>query len=256
MPPFEVWFAAVSPKEPGELERCCEAAMHPAERQEIGRFRLSTSRNQHVVGRGMARTILARGVCEPTDIQFEFNGHGKPSVGSPTGACRPFNIAHTDGMVLVGTCHAGLIGVDVESLARQPNLEIASRYFAAEEVEFVMSHASTDDRYLAFLRVWTLKEAYIKAVGGGLSIPLGDFVFHDIDTPSPKITFRKPLMDGASEWFFHRFELPGGFVAAAAYANDEQGMPPSLAAANQQPLAIEPQCFASYLSNAVTSRIG
>ncbi len=242
---LEVWFAAVSPKEPGELEKRCEAAMHPLERQEVGRFRLPTSRNQHVVGRGMARTILASGVCDPCDIQFEFNGHGKPSVSAPKSVCRPFNIAHTEGMVLMATCQSGLVGVDVESLVRKPNLEIASRYFATEEVEFVMSKATADERFLAFLRVWTLKEAYIKAVGGGLSIPLGDFVFSEVDSESPRISFRKPMDGDEREWFFQRFELPGGFVGATAYAGDEL-----TTAHGSRGQAIQPKCFASHISRA------
>ncbi len=107
----------------------------------------------------------------------------------------------------MATCHSGLVGVDVESLARQPNLEIASRYFATEEVEFVMSKPNADERFLAFLRVWTLKEAYIKAVGGGLSIPLGDFVFSEVDSESPRISFRKPMDGDEQDWFLSAFRI-------------------------------------------------
>ena len=212
----DLWYGRASAAEPGPLEVCCEASLCEDERIHAARFRRPTTRNQHVVGRGMARTLLARNSISPQQIEFTFNAHGKPDVVAPLTAKRPFNIAHTEGMVVFAACDAGCIGVDVERLSRTTNVSIARRYFAAPEVDYVLSHLEEDEQRLAFLRVWTLKESFIKAVGKGLAIPLADFAFEDIDSPAPRIRmFRDELGDGR-DWRFACLSPADGYVAAVA----------------------------------------
>ncbi len=212
----DLWCARASACEPGVLEQCCEASLRDDERVQAARFRRPTTRNQHVVGRGMARTLLATDDVSPQDIEFSFNAHGKPDVIGPPKAKRPFNIAHTEGLVVFASCEIGQIGVDVERLTRSTNIDIAHRYFAKPEVDFVMSQRNDEQRRLAFLRVWTLKESFIKAIGKGLAIPLADFAFDDIDSPNPTVRMLNASLGDPGVWKFATTSPADGYIAAVA----------------------------------------
>ncbi len=235
-PPIEVWSAAASADRPGELERCCEAWLTDEERQRAMRFRKDTSRNQHIVGRGMTRMLLSavplgtQAVADPADpsrIELGFTPHGKPFVSAPTELSRPFNVAHTDGLVLFASCpqdrnrptSGATIGVDVERMSRTTDVALAQRYFAPPEVEYVFDHHAPDRRLAAFLRVWTLKEAFIKAIGSGLTMPLGDFTFERIDDERPRVRMLNPRLGSAEHWQFVAFCPADGYVGALALSD-------------------------------------
>ncbi len=133
----------------------------------------------------------------------------------------PFNIAHTDGLVLCGVADppVDLVGVDVESIHRRTSTELAQRYFAAPEVQFLQRQPIDRQQYF-FLRIWTLKEAFIKAIGTGLYTPLSDFAFEQIDSDRPTIRFLAPGLDQGKAWSFVCCSPREGFVASAAVGAD------------------------------------
>ena len=220
----EVWSARASLNEPGELERRCRNWLGPGEWERALRFRQASSRNQHVVGRGMARRLLTQpSLEEPARIVLDWSDHGKPFIVSPRELIKPFNVTHTEGMVLVGIGNRGLIGIDVERLSRTPDIGLARRFFAAPEVDYVMGKSDPDARRAAFLRVWTLKESFIKAIGTGLSMPLADFAFERIDEPNPSVRMLRRGLAPATNWSFLTFSPADGYLAAIAIG--EPGMP-------------------------------
>jgi len=164
----------------------------------------------------MARTLLAGTRVSPQEIEFAFNAHGKPDVVAPAAIKRPFNIAHTEGLVIFTACEVGHIGCDVERLSRTTDVSIARRYFATPEVDYVMGHGHVDDQRLAFLRVWTLKESFIKAIGRGLSIPLADFAFEDIDSDAPGIRMLADDLGSGEGWRFACVSPAEGYIASVA----------------------------------------
>ena len=173
-PGIEVWHARSSSSEPGILEQSCENWLSPDERVRADRFRIATSRNQHVVGRGMARRLLGREQIDPCCITFAIEKNGKPYVSQPAEARRPFNIAHTDGLVICGIDSQtdDLLGVDVEKLDRRTDPALAQRYFSQPEIDHLEKCVSETDQQNTFLKIWTLKEAFIKAIGTGLQTAL------------------------------------------------------------------------------------
>jgi len=239
---IDVWSAAASADRPGELERCCEAWLTEDERTRATRFRKDTTRNQHVVGRGMTRKLLCDRFVDPAQIELGFQLHGKPFVAAPPQAARPFNVAHTEGLVLFASCHSAAgsemaLGVDVERLSRRTDVELAQRYFAAPEVEFVWDHRDPDERRYAFLRVWTLKEAFIKAIGTGLTMPLGDFAFEQIDSERPQVRMLNPALETGEPWQFIAFHPADDYIGAIAIS----GLPVD------QPAALQLRRFESLL---------
>ena len=118
---LRVWHSAAAIDVQGEFEYQCEQLLDPDERTRADRFRRTTTRNQHVVGRAMARRLLGVQGIDPVDIRFSHGEFGKPDVAAPVEARLPFNIAHTDGLVICGIADptAEMVGVDVESLSRK-----------------------------------------------------------------------------------------------------------------------------------------
>ncbi|TWU17406.1 4'-phosphopantetheinyl transferase psf-1 [Novipirellula galeiformis] len=218
--PVRVWHATSSSEVPGPVEAFCHQWLDESECERAERFRVMTSRNQHIVGRGMARHLLGGSEVPARSIEFHALQHGKPAVKSPPEIAQPFNIAHTDGLVLCGIGHTKhqLLGVDVERLERRTDPELATRYFSAPEIEYVHSFADARKRKSAFLRVWTLKEAFIKAIGTGLHTPLSDFAFENIDDDTPTIRMLDPRLESDQQWSFFSFYPRQTFIAAIAVA--------------------------------------
>lgn len=203
------------------MESTCEAWLTEDEKTAADRFRRPTSRNQHVIGRGMARKLLGGPAVSEATIAFEQLDHGKPRVVTPEQARQPFNVAHTEGLVLCSVAdHLDdgriALGVDVERLERRTSPDLAERYFAEPELDFLRSFDSMNDRQRVFLRIWTLKESFIKAIGTGLHTPLADFAFEEIDSAAPKIRLLNPDLDQSMTWTFSCFTPREGFVAAVA----------------------------------------
>jgi 4'-phosphopantetheinyl transferase len=219
---LRVWHSATGVEECGDFERRCERLLDPEELQSADRYRRTTTRNQHIVGRAMARRLLGNAIDSAERIQFDAGEFGKPHVARPLQAKMPFNIAHTDGLVLCGVADSqvDVVGVDVEALGRRTSTELAERYFSPPEVAFLRAQPIEQQKYV-FLRIWTLKEAFIKAIGTGLHTPLADFAFEGLDSDRPTIRFLRPQLRDHRDWRFECFEPREGFIAAAALAVEQ-----------------------------------
>ena len=141
------------------------------------KFRFKRDRDRFVVCRGALREILAPYLdLFPKEIEFGYNPQGKPFLtGGGEAAGVKFNVSHSEGYALVGVTLAGEIGVDIEHVRHDIEYkEIAHRFFSHNETELLME-LPLQEQSRAFFACWTRKEAYVKARGGGLSIPLDRF---------------------------------------------------------------------------------
>jgi 4'-phosphopantetheinyl transferase len=229
-----LWYAPASCGEPGEIEATCESYLDDDDLQRASLMRRPTTRNQHIIGRGMARRLLTAGVHHPTDVRFKVAEGGKPFAADPPQARRAFNVAHTDGLVICGLvdsiheatiseshqnqAHPIPLGVDVERLDRRVDLQLAYRYFAEPEIRYLNQLASDDERHIAFLRIWTLKESFIKAIGTGLRTPLDQFAFENVADAKPMIRFLNPSLasatGGGGNWHFQCLSPSDGYIAS------------------------------------------
>jgi 4'-phosphopantetheinyl transferase len=155
------------------LERI-RACLSPDELARVARFRFEKNRRRYVASQGALRDLLGRYLrCEASSIRFDYGPAGKPSLtgGHPV----QFNLSHSDEMALYAIALDREVGVDVELVRPRPMMEqVARRFFAAPEVAALLAQPEAE-RLQAFYRCWTRKEAYIKAKGLGLRIPLGSF---------------------------------------------------------------------------------
>lgn len=174
----------------------------------------------HALLRGTL-SLLAAGAglsVAPADWRFSIGAHGKPEPILPEGA-PPFrvNLSHTRGLAAVAVALDREVGVDVEWLDRTNlTIDLADRFFApAECAQLVgLSPEAEKDALFAF---WTLKEAYIKAVGMGLALPLGAFAY-TLDPLS--IAFDARIQDEPAHWFFRRLRPTEGHVLGLALRHE------------------------------------
>lgn len=222
---IDLWYAPAAVDQPQGLEDRCSGWLSSDEVERADRFRRPTTRHQFVVGRGMCRCLIGeRLAIDPCQIRFHLAAHGKPQLAEPPSASLQFNVAHTEGMVLCGLVDGLSIGVDIERLGRRTDLGLAERYFAPSEVDWVFRQPEAE-QLPAFLRVWTLKESFIKAIGTGLSTPLDAFAFQQIMSPRPTIEFRDRSLGKGDEWQFFVPELEPGFVGAVAVGGAGRASP-------------------------------
>jgi len=141
------------------------------------RFIFDRDRNRFIAARGVLRDVLGRYLqCPPHTIDFVYGPRGKPAIAS--GGERPtihFNLSHAHGLALIGITRKREIGIDVELI--RPDFaseDIAKRYFSPKEID-CLNRLPGERKTEAFFLCWTRKEAYIKAKGDGLHIPLDRF---------------------------------------------------------------------------------
>lgn len=175
---LHLWFAFPE-QEYGEelLSRYWKLASDD-ERQRNARFHFARDRKRHLITRAMTRVVLSRyAAIAPTDWTFATNRFGRPQISNPEAAELSFNIAHSSTLIIIGITKQRALGVDTENLPIEPDqIEIADRFFAAEESAHLRTLA-LDKRAERFLEYWTFKEAYVKARGAGLSIPINQVRF-------------------------------------------------------------------------------
>jgi 4'-phosphopantetheinyl transferase len=182
------------------------ALLSRGERGRARRFVFPADRHRFVVARAALRLILSRYTgISPALLTFETNEYGRPELPASAGAPRlRFNLSHTRGLIAVAACGHYDVGVDVEWMVRRSPaelLDLAARVFSPLETA-ALRRWPEEERDRRFLQLWTLKEAYIKARGLGLSLPLDAFSFDLTDDSMPMIQIDASLQDDADAWRF------------------------------------------------------
>jgi len=185
------------------------------------RFKFGHLSNAYTICRGAVRFLLGRYLnVEPSSIKLHYKAKGKPVIASPTRL--DFNLSHTDGMMVCGLTRACDIGVDVERLRPLSDIQtLANEFFCPEEADELLSLAE-DQRISAFYRCWTRKEAYIKAVGEGLSTPLHSFRVTINPTEAARFVHIHRDANLARSWRLSEIELGDPYIAALAYPGPER----------------------------------
>jgi 4'-phosphopantetheinyl transferase len=201
-----------------------EGLLAPAERVRRDRYRFEHSRREYLLTRALVRTTLSRyAPVAPAAWTFRENKYGRPeidpTVAPPTAHSLRFNLSNTQGLIACVVALTREVGVDVEDTQRPgETVGIADSFFAPPEVKELRA-LRADLRRSRFFDYWTLKEAYIKARGMGLQIPLDQFWFVLDAGPRVRIGFGEGLDDDEDTWQFEQFKdrplSPGHRTAAA-----------------------------------------
>jgi 4'-phosphopantetheinyl transferase len=202
---------------PGSLLRLAGSWLAAGERERLERIRIEDTRTQFALAHVLLRGLLSRyAAVGPADWVFATGPHGRPEIAAPlewAGRIR-FNLSHTRGLVACGLTRGRDLGVDVERSDRVAHVcGVARRFFAPAEAGFVLA-AAEPERRRRFFELWTLKEAYIKARGLGLSLSLQSFAFQ-VDAKGARL-LRTPPDDEPAAWQFDLAHRESGHVLAVA----------------------------------------
>jgi 4'-phosphopantetheinyl transferase len=251
LPPGEIhlWLASYDEIGDERLHAAYRDLLDPAEREQEPRFYFARDRRRYLVTRALVRTVLSRYVpLSPAAWSFSANAYGRPQIVNPQGqeAGLAFNLSHTHSLIVLGVTSRGELGVDVENIrAREVSIGIADRYFAPEEVAALRAAPAQQQQY-RFFEYWTFKEAYIKARGMGLSLPLDKFSFHYPDDVSVEIAIQPELSDDPSRWQFWQFR-PADEYLLAICAERVDAHPAKLVVRRTVPMVSETVCSLSSL---------
>jgi 4'-phosphopantetheinyl transferase len=210
-----------------EALEACRTALSAEERHRAGRFVQERHRRLYIFAHGLLRFALSRWApaVAPADWSFIADRHGRPFVAAPVLA-KPlyFSLSHTEGCVACVISAFEAVGVDVECIERRGSpWEIAQHMFAAEEIAALRGLPRSEflDRFFDY---WTLKEAYLKARGLGLRLPLDQFAIR-LSGKAIAISFTGEIDDDPRRWHFIRLAPSAQHRLAIA---DGSGMPGGL----------------------------
>ncbi|XP_022899266.1 uncharacterized protein LOC111412554 isoform X2 [Olea europaea var. sylvestris] len=219
--------------------------LSPCEKETVFQMRGEEPRKRALLARALVRTTIARyqinSQVNPRSLRFRKNVHGKPELEwnfSDHWLSSPlhFNISHTSSLVACGVTINSQIGIDVEEKHRNIKhniLSFARRYFSKDEVQFLADILDPEIRRQEFVKLWTLKEAYVKALGRGFSgVPFKTFTIRNkggagfsplenLNSEAWQIvvdSFDDPI-DLTSNWQFLLLELAGSHYAAICMEN-------------------------------------
>jgi 4'-phosphopantetheinyl transferase len=193
------------------------------EQARFERYHGDADRRMFLLGRVMSRGLVGRALnVGAGGWEWREGPHGRPEIAQPTTPVR-FNLAHSAGLVVCAIASGRDVGVDVEDLQR-PAIDPAmvNRYCAPAEAADIEAQGDRwRDRFLVY---WTLKEAYLKARGLGISVPLRDICFV-LQPPPVRVTFLGSLAGTPSAWTFHLSQPTDRHLVAIA-ASAEDGVEP------------------------------
>lgn len=210
---IDIWFWHLS-LPASALERLWRN-LSPEEHARAVRFATQLHLDQFVAGRGHLRDILGRYLRRPPcSVSIHCNAFGKPQLGNGSAGKLHFNLSHSGGFAALAVSPVFDVGIDIEE--RRPLEEnIAERFFSPREAG-TLRRMSGERALQAFYRCWTSKEAFVKAHGAGLSLPLDSFdVSVDPDRPPALLNLGGDRM-AARQWSLLALDLPDGMSGTVA----------------------------------------
>jgi 4'-phosphopantetheinyl transferase len=184
------------------------------EQARADRFHFERDRHRFTISRGRLRQILSQYLNTPAgQIQFCYGAYGKPSLaGSLASTGLQFNLAHSGDVVLCGITCDRLIGVDVEQIRSLPRVhQLAERCLSPQEQNSLIDSTSPEETFLTY---WTCKEAYLKAIGSGLTQPMEQIEF--ALTPTVQLVKVLGSSETANLWSLQLLNFSPDYKAALA----------------------------------------
>lgn len=204
-----VWRASL--EQPAAVVERFRRTLEPDELDRAARFHFEKHRRHFIVGRGFMREVIGRYLqADAEALRFSYGTYGKPALASEH--TLRFNLSHSGEVALLGVTLDAELGIDVERV--RPDFatgDIARRYFSRVEVAD-FDALPAEEQAEAFFRCWTRKEAYIKAIGKGLSQPLDAF---DVTlAPGVAAALLRAQGDDVTRWMMAEIDVGPGYAAA------------------------------------------
>lgn len=220
-----VWMATCDSLRDSALLRQYQSFLDSDDVARQRRLRSSLNRHRDLIARALLRTTLSHYVdCPPGDWRFVVGVHGKPDIAGDSPPLR-FNLSHSGDRVACAVAAAGNIGIDIEQIGRKNNvLRIARRYFSVAELR-QLEKQSVEEQLDAFYDYWTLKEACLKARGGGIALGLKNVSFDLSSERHIGIGFSGELDDDTARWRCWLLDVATDYRLALAWRPERPAEP-------------------------------
>lgn len=209
----EVW--TIDLKADSPFVEAAVALLSAEEKARAGRFKVAAARNRYVLAHTALRRLLAARLNQtPAGLAFHMGPHGKPELAGTLKQRLQFNLSHSGDLALVAISSVAPVGVDVEQIRPMSDaVRLAERFFKPAESR-ALGQCPESERQAAFFRMWTRKEALLKATGQGIAYGLERF---EVSCEHGKALL---AVDGNTaktrEWTLHDWSPTAGYLAAVA----------------------------------------
>ncbi len=212
-----VWRAGLDAS-PGDLD-ALRALLDEDERGRAAAFAFERDRRRYLASHAALREILAGCLgTEPAGLAFALGPHGKPRLADAQNAGDlRFNMSHSGEVALYAVARGREVGIDVEVIRHDLEFEqMANQFFCPSEAAAIRD-ASGEEKALAFFECWVRKEAWVKAVGCGLSVPLDRF---EVPMPAPESPRVLQPKHEPGAWSVQLLDVGPGHAAALVVEGD------------------------------------
>jgi 4'-phosphopantetheinyl transferase len=213
---LHIWCASLNGSQ--EDLPCYLSLLSPDEKVRAKRFYFEKDRNRFITGRGLLRILLGSYLgLEPSAIQFTYGIHGKPALTSRfNGKVLEFNLSHSKGKAVYVFNWDQPVGIDIEYGHPLKNMDdFALQFFTPNECKFIHS-LSKDRKQESFLKIWTCKEAFLKANGSGLTTPINQVEVSLTTEGTATLTSIGGDREQAARWRLKLFTPIAGYQASLA----------------------------------------
>ena len=213
---IDVWIGQVVPKQ--SIAEPLQPLLQIDELQRANRYKFPDLQNRFIQRRAILRRILGQYLDHPpAELELTTNAFGKPQISEAHSSELQFSLTHSGDWLAIAITRNQPVGIDLEIIRENVDcVGLAENFFAPEDITAICSQSDENQIRAKFFEIWTAKEAYIKAIGTGLSIPLDKF-YIDLITAEPHLAYAThdyggsllagsdtTEMDPAKRWFFER----------------------------------------------------
>jgi 4'-phosphopantetheinyl transferase len=213
-----LWRVDLATVAPGQAEQRWQQLLSADESARAARFHFSKDRQYFTATRALLRMILGSYVgCNPKELVLRYSEKEKPSLAptsTPSETQVEFNVSHSGDLALLAFSRGRALGVDVEQLRENFDHAAIARRFFSEQEQRQLAELPPSERYHGFFRCWTRKEAYVKAQGTGLSLPLDQFDVSLKPGELNALLSTRPDAAEAGQWSLQEVPARDGYVAA------------------------------------------
>ena len=198
-----------------------------SEQARAGRFRFRQDSVRFIAARAALRILIAEYIgTSPGAVIFSQNKYGKPELGGACALPLKFNLSHSESLAAFAFSFETEVGVDIELVHPLPGIELLSEQSFSIQEYVAFGQVKSDRKTHEFFRYWTRKEAYLKGLGLGLTIPMQqvDASGSSCHPIQIKDATEIQFQDGMVNWFVRELMLPSGYVGAVAV----RGAPPEV----------------------------
>ena len=217
-----VWLANLDQPDATQIQQLAQA-LAPDEQHRAARFYRERDRRRFTAARGILRTLLGHYLhAPPAALQFTYGPRGKPALAAPFATRHVhFNLSHSHSLALYAITRGRELGIDIEYMRQLDDAEaIAERFFSPRE-RAALRTLPAAQRHQAFFTCWTRKEAYIKATGDGLSLPLHSFDVSFLPDEPARLLHAAHDPHAALHWSMVELSPAANYAAALAVAGHD-----------------------------------